>query len=74
MIHFILDTSFLLHLIRNTQASQTAIANHKIMEPNTLLICSVVTAAEIRVLAKNNHWGCFKIAKNGTVYRRSHGN
>jgi tRNA(fMet)-specific endonuclease VapC len=57
MKRLILDTTFLLNLIRNTSAIQNAIATHGINDPNNLILLSVVSVAEIRVLAKRNNWG-----------------
>ena len=63
MNRFVLDTSFLLNLIRNTPASQTVALQLGINEPGSLIILSIVSVAEIRVLAQRNNWGNTKLQK-----------
>lgn len=63
MNRFVLDTSFLLNLIRNTPASQTVASQLGINEAGSLIILSIVSVAEIRVLAQRNNWGNTKLQK-----------
>jgi len=63
MNRFVLDTSFLLNLIRNTPASQTLVTQLGINDPGSLIILSVVSVAEIRVLARRRNWGNPKLQK-----------
>lgn len=63
MNRFVLDTSFLLNLIRNTPASQTVALQLGINEAGSLIILSIVSVAEIRVLAQRNNWGNSKLQK-----------
>jgi tRNA(fMet)-specific endonuclease VapC len=62
MKRMILDTTFLLNLIRQTPAIQNAISEHGINDPNNFILLSVVRVAEIRALAKRNNWGEAKMA------------
>lgn len=63
MNRFVLDTSFLLNLIRNTPTSQTLAAQLGINDATSLIILSVVSVAEIRVLARRRNWGDPKLQK-----------
>jgi predicted nucleic acid-binding protein len=62
MKRLILDTTFLLNLIRQTPAIQNAISANGINDPNNFILLSVVSVAEIRALAKRNNWGEAKMA------------
>lgn len=57
MRRFVLDTNFLLHLIRDSEVVRNTVAAHRLQDVDAFIILSVVTVAEIRVLAERNNWG-----------------
>lgn len=57
MRRFVLDTNFLVHLIRGSETARNMIANHRLQDSDAFIILSVVTVAEIRVLSERNNWG-----------------
>lgn len=57
MRRFVLDTNFLVHLIRDSETARKTVATHRLQDSDAFIILSVVTVAEIRVLAERNNWG-----------------
>lgn len=56
MRRFVLDTTFLLHLIRDSDIARNTVSSCRLDDADAFIILSVVTVAEIRVLAERNNW------------------
>ena len=58
---FILDTNILVHLIRDSPIGRSVARHFGLLNPHSTQLISVVTAGEIRALAKKRSWGLRKI-------------
>jgi tRNA(fMet)-specific endonuclease VapC len=58
---FILDTNILVHLIRDSPIGRLVARQFDLLNPYSTQLISVVTAGEIRALAKKRCWGLRRI-------------
>lgn len=63
MRRFILDTNILMAFVRGNTLFQTANTRCQLLDNDAQLFISVVSFAEIQVLAKRNAWGDAKLKK-----------
>ena len=54
---FLLDTSVIIHLVRGTEVCQRILLAYDLINCQPRPLVSVVSLAEVRVLAAVNHWG-----------------
>ena len=54
---FLLDTSVIIHLVRGTEVCQRILRLYDLIHCQPRPLVSVVSLAEVRVLAEVNHWG-----------------
>jgi tRNA(fMet)-specific endonuclease VapC len=58
---FVLDTSVLVHLARKPEVFQSIVVEHKLDSRDARIAISVVSIAELQVLAKHNKWSDKKL-------------
>jgi tRNA(fMet)-specific endonuclease VapC len=54
---FLLDTNILVHLIRDSPIGRSVARDFDLLNPHSTQLISVVTAGEIRAMAKKRSWG-----------------
>jgi predicted nucleic acid-binding protein len=54
---FLLDTSVIIHLVRGAEVGQRILRSHDLIHCQPRPLVSVVSLAEVRVMAEMNQWG-----------------
>jgi tRNA(fMet)-specific endonuclease VapC len=57
MRYFVLDTNIVLHYVRQSELYKFVANKFRLLEPDVQLIISIVTVAEMEVLAQRRNWG-----------------